>query len=88
MSDLRIFYAMVQHTREMCAGDNIQCYDKVRKALREAIEFGNKREIDVVYLRLCTEALTKLESAKEFKDRLEPDHILCDILNSINKSGA
>lgn len=81
---LKEFYSAVSRAREMCAGSNIKSFNEVRKALREAIEFGNAHNIRYEYCALCTQALTLMEQAKEYKDRLEPDTILCNVLNSID----
>lgn len=78
---------MVSRAREMCAGSNVQSVSKVRKAVEEAILFGANNGILRDYLVLLAHVDTLLSELREYKDRLEPDTILCDILNEINKRG-
>jgi len=87
MDILKEFYNLVSTAREMCAGSNVKELKEVCRAIRQAILYGYTYYMRDDYLKRLSEAVTKLEEAKEYKDRLEPDRILCDILNEIDKKG-
>jgi hypothetical protein len=87
MSELREFYNKVSRAREMCAGSNVQRIGNVKACVCFAVRYGNTHGINREYLTKLTEVMSLLNEAREYKDRLKPDTILCDILNAINNKG-
>lgn len=85
-------YWKISKAREACAGCNIQSFAIVRRLIEEAIEYLSSKptlcpDITTIRLLQLEEALSLIEKAKEYGDRLKPDAILCEILNEMLVEG-
>jgi len=85
LSALKEFYGLVSRARESCAGSSVKALDTVKVYVREAIEYGYTHNASRHHMAKLSEALTLLENAKTFLDRVKADEILCGILNEINR---
>lgn len=96
--DLRNVYNDLKAAREKVAGDNIQEPEIILAALKPAITglinlhkklcgVHDYRNIGWVHVFISKVTMAKglIENIKEYRDRLEPDRILCDVLNEMLK---
>jgi hypothetical protein len=79
----RVLYAKISKARESCAGGDVQDIAKVVDYVRDALNYATQVEAPETTLDNLRTALGQLNTAKEYKDRLKPDQILCDILNGM-----
>jgi len=87
-------YSKLKSAREMVAGGNYQEFPIVIDKVKEALGFMSEEFAKCEFSECCTVldwtnrilyAKILLEEAKEYGDRLEPDRILCDVLNEMLK---
>jgi len=75
-------YHKISIAREACAGSNIKSKTELQRLIRQTMEYavniGAPRQVTL----LLTQAVNRIETLVTFSDRLEPDTILCDILNN------
>ena len=78
-------YVLISRAREACAGCSVEDKEKLRQltktALQYAVFIGAEKSIQDRLIK-AYELIVKIE---EYGDRLEPDNILCDILNEMSK---
>lgn len=76
-----ILYASIWRVREMCAGSRIQPLETVIKKTENTLDYARTHNAPEVIIGKLNKVLNLLRTAKHYKDRLEPDQILCAILN-------
>ena len=78
-------YRLISKARESCAGSSVKDIQEVielnKAALQYAVFIGADRSIQDSLSRV--DGL--LREAKDYGDRLEPDNILCSVLNQMLK---
>jgi len=87
-------YSKLKSARETVAGGNYQEFPIAIDRVKEALGFMSEEfaKFDLKYYGTVLSWVNRtilakglLERAKEYGDRLEPDRILCDILNEMLK---
>jgi len=71
--------------REACAGSNVKPILRVRSMVGSTLIWAHCHNIPMEFIREITKARNLLIEAKDYGDRLEPDRILCDLLNRLDK---
>jgi len=80
------FRGLVSDAREACAGSDQLSLGELLDKVHYARRFASRHKELEDYEGILNIVFLKLRYATEHEDRLEPDNILCDIINEIDRS--
>lgn len=75
-------YRLIGKAREACAGCDVAEVVELHELLNEAADYSIRESRTDIYLKLI-EVRSFILGIKEYKDRLKPDQLLCDIMNGM-----